>query len=115
MPVNINSKQLVLIVLAMLSFTATGIQQLEPVIGVTAVKVVASIATFINGLMAAAMAPFLSNANVVKDAGSVHGVEVRVGREAPQNIAALAVDDAQVNISPKSGEEVAVAQNAQVA
>lgn len=109
---NLNAKQIVLIILAMIGFTATGIQQLEPVIGVVAVKTVASLCTFIGGLIAAAMAPFLSNASVVKDAGSVQGVEVNIDRTAPQNIAALAVDATQTSISPKPGEERAVAENA---
>lgn len=109
---NLNAKQIVLIVLAMIGFTATGIQQLEPVIGVVAVKAVASICTFVGGLMAAALAPFLSNASVVKDAGSINGVEVKVDRNAAPAIAALAVDQSDNGISPVRGEEAAVSQKA---
>lgn len=112
---NINAKQIVLMVLAMLSFTATGISAMESVIGVTAVKAIGASATFIGGLMAAAMTPFLSNASVVKDASNTAGVEVQVSRTAAPNIAALAVDPAQDSISAAPGEAVAVAQKAEAA
>lgn len=111
----INAKQVVLMIIAMIAFTATGITALEPVIGVTAAKAVAAIATFLNGLMAAAMTPFLGNSSIVKDAGAIKGVDVQISREAPQNIAALAVDAANESISPAPGEERAVAQKAAAA
>lgn len=110
---NLNAKQIVLIILAMIGFTATGIQQLEPVIGVVAVKAVASICTFIGGLMAAALAPFLSNASVVKDAGSLTGVEVQVHRTATPSIAALAVAEVDNGVAPAPGESVALARLAE--
>lgn len=109
----INAKQVVLMILAMLSFTATGISAMENVIGVTAVKAVASIATFVGGLMAAAMTPFLSNAQTVKDVAELDGVQVRVGREATPQLAALAVDPANESISPARGQEAEVAQKAE--
>lgn len=104
----LNAKQIVLIVLAMLSFTATGIQLLEPVIGVGAVKAVGSIATFIGGLMAAAMSPFLSNSSVVLDAKAQKGVDIFVDRTADPKIAVLAMDPLQDNIQPAPGEGAAV-------
>jgi len=110
---NINAKQVVLMILAMLSFTATGISALDAVIGVATAKAIGAIATFVGGLMAAAMTPFLSNASTVKDAGSMEGVDVQVSRSAPQNIAALAVDPNQPNISPAPGEASAVAKKAE--
>ena len=110
----LNAKQIVLIILAMLGFTATGIQQLEPVIGHTAVLAVGSICTFVSGLMAAALSPFLSTSNVIKDASSVPGVDVQVSRDAPQQVAALAADPDQNSIAPAPGEERAVLQKAGV-
>ncbi len=103
-----NAKQIVVIILAMIGFTATGVQQLEPVIGIAAVKAVGSICTFIGGLMAAGLAPFLSNANIVLDAKNQKGVEVVVDRTAAPAIAALAVDPKQDGISPAAGEGAAV-------
>jgi hypothetical protein len=103
-----NAKQIVVIILAMIGFTATGVQQLEPVIGLAAVKAVASICTFIGGLMAAALAPFLSNANVVLDAKKQTGVEVVVDRTAAPAIAAMAIDPNQDGISPAPGESAAL-------
>lgn len=111
----INAKQVVLMILAALSFTATGISAMEAVIGATAVKSVGAVCTFVGGLMAAALSPFLSNTNTVKDAGAIDGVQVNVSREAPQQIAALAVAPENNGIAPARGEEVAVQQKAMVA
>lgn len=110
-----NAKQIVVIILAMIGFTATGIQQLEPVIGAVAVKAIASICTFIGGLMAAGLAPFLSNANIVADAKKQTGVEVVVDRTASPQIAAMAMDPKEEGISPAPGEAVAVSQKAAAA
>lgn len=105
----LNAKQVIVIILAMIGFTATGIQQLEPVLGVTMVKAIASICTFVGGLMAAAMAPFLSNASLVKDASNVTGVEpIRINPQANQALAALAVDPSFSNIGPTEHEYEAV-------
>lgn len=112
---NINAKQIVLMILAMLSFTATGISAMEAVIGVSMVKAIGATATFVGGLMAAAMTPFLSNANVVLDAKNQKGVEVVVDRTAAPQIAALAIDPKQEGIAPAPGEEIAVTQKAGVA
>lgn len=108
-----NAKQVVVIILAMIGFTATGIQQLEPVIGAAAVKAVASICTFIGGLMAAALAPFLSNASVVLDAKAQKGVDIYVDRTADPKIAAIAIDPKQESIQPAPGEAAAVKQVAE--
>ena len=105
-----NAKQVVVIILAMIGFTATGIQQLEPVIGHAAVQAVGSICTFIGGLMAAALAPFLSNANVVVDAKNQKGVEIVVDRTAAPAIAAMAIDPQQQGIGPAPGEGAALKQ-----
>ena len=109
----VNAKQIVLMILAMLSFTATGISAMEAVIGVTAVKAVAAIATFVGGLMAAAMTPFLSNTSVATDAAALPGVNLQVNRQASPQIAALAVDDKQNSIAPAPGEERAVVAKAE--
>ena len=63
--------------------------------------------------MSAALAPFLSNANVVKDAGAIDGVNVSVSRAAPQQIAALAIAEENNGVSPAPGESVAVAKKAE--
>jgi len=109
----LNAKQVVVIILAMIGFTATGIQQLEPVIGHTAVLAVSSICTFVGGLMAAALAPFLSNSSIVFDAKEQKGVQVFVNRNAAPAIAAMAVDPQQQSIQPAPGEGAAVKQVAE--
>lgn len=109
---NLNAKQIVLIVISILSFVAGASANLTELFGAGTAKAVVNTAVFVNGLMSAALAPFLSTANVVKDAGAVTGVDVQVSRTAPANIAALAVDESQPSISPAPGEEKAVAQKA---
>lgn len=109
---NLNAKQVVLIIIAVLSFLATATTNLTELFGPGTAKIIASSATFLNGLIAAAMAPFLSNASTVKDAGQQTGVEMTVNRSAAPAIAALAVDPAQDSIAPAPGEENAVARKA---
>lgn len=109
----LNAKQIAMLVLAMIGFTATGIQQLEPVIGVTAVKAVGSICTFIGGLMAAALTPYLSNSSVVLDAKAQKGVDVQIDRTASPQLALMAMDPKQNSIAPAPGEFEAVKQVAE--
>jgi hypothetical protein len=111
--VQINAKQVVLIIMAVLGFTAGATTQLNDLLGPQVAKVVVSVATFVNGLMAAALAPFLSNTQTVRDAADLEGVQVRVGREATPQLAALAVDPANESISPARGQEAEVAQKAE--
>lgn len=108
----LNAKQIVLIIIALLSFIAGASANLTELFGAGVAKTIVNAAVFINGLMSAAMTPFLSTASVVKDAADVKGVDVNVSREAPKNIAALAVDEANLSISPAPGEERAVAEKA---
>jgi hypothetical protein len=97
----LNGKQIVLMILAMLGFVAAGANQLDPIIGVTAAKAVASIAAFVGGLMSAAMTPLLSNDRTVRDASNTTGVEpIRINEQASQSLAALAVDPSITNIGP---------------
>jgi hypothetical protein len=106
----INAKQIVLIVIAMLSFLAGASANLTELFGTGVAKLIVSSAVFVNGMMSAALTPFLSNANVVIDAKAQTGVNVLVDRTAAPNIAALAVDPKQTSIEPAPGEAAAVKQ-----
>ena len=106
----INAKQVVLIIIAMLSFLAGASANLTELFGVGVAKLIVSSAVFVNGMMSAALTPFLSNANVVVDAKAQKGVEILIDRTAAPNIAALAVDPKQNSISPAPGEDAAVKQ-----
>lgn len=108
-----NAKQIVVMVLAVLAFIAAATSQMEPLIGIAAAKAISGGAAFFGGLIAAALAPFLSNSSVVKDAGSLTGVEVQVSRAAAPGIAALAVAAQDNGVAPAPGEGQAVAQVAQ--
>lgn len=110
---SLNPKQIVLIVIAMLSFLASASANLTDLFGAGNAKLIVSGATFLNGMISSALAPFLSNASVVKDAGALPGVAVQVDRGAQQSIAALAVDPGLESISPAPGEERAVSKNAE--
>lgn len=111
----LNAKQIVLIIIALLSFIAGASANLTELFGAGTAKAIVNAAVFINGLMSAALAPFLGNASVVKDAGALKGVELQISGSAAPNIAALAVDEKQLSISPAPGEEKAVAQQAAAA
>lgn len=110
----INAKQVVLMILSLLSFTAAATTQLTDVFGPTTAKAIASLSSLLGGMMSAAMTPFLSNSSVAKDASQLPGVEVQVSREAAQPIAALAVSNEPglESIAPAAGEERAVADRA---
>lgn len=106
----LNAKQVVLIILAVLGFTATGISQLEPVIGHSAVVAVQSISSFIGGMMAAAMAPFLSNNSIALDAKGQAGVSLQVDRTADPKLLAAALNPSESGIAPAPGEAAAIAK-----
>lgn len=109
----LNGKQIVLIVIAMLSFLAGASANLTDLFGAGVAKVIVSAATFANGLISAMMAQFLSNTNVVRDAGAMQGVEVQISRSATPSIAALAVDPTEKSIAPAPGEDRAVQAKAE--
>jgi hypothetical protein len=109
----LNSKQIVLIVVAMLSFLASASANLTDLFGPGLAKIIVSTATFLNGLISASLAPFLSNTNVVLDAKDQTGVSVNIDRYANQKLAALAIDPTQANISPAPGEAAAVSKVAE--
>lgn len=109
----INAKQIVLIAVSMLSFVAGASANLTDLFGASTAKVIVSIATFANGMITASLAPFLSNTSVARDAGALDGVKLQIDRSASPQIAALAVDEAQINIAPAPGEERALVRKAE--
>ena len=108
-----NAKQIVVIVIALLSFLASASANLTELFGPGTAKIIVSTSTFLNGLISAALMPFLSNTSVVKDAGALKGVDIQVSRTAAPAIAALAIAPAENGIAPAPGEGAAVKQVAE--
>lgn len=109
----INLKQVIGIVIAILGVLMISTAQLTDLMGAGAAKTVTSMAALLNSVLGSVMAVITSNTQTVKDAGATTGVDVQVSRSAPQSIAALAVDPKQNNIAPAPGEGAAVKQVAE--
>lgn len=108
-----NYKQIMAIVVAILSATAAASANLTDLFGAGVAKSLVSAATLLNTMLSSVLAVYSSTSQNVVDASNVDGVKVKVSGEAPQKIAALALDEKQVSISPEVGEERAVVQKAE--
>lgn len=112
---NLNAKQIISIAGAILSVLMISTAQLTDLFGPGVAKSIVSVAGLGNLIMQSVMTALTSTANVVLDAKSQKGVEVFVDRTASPQIAAMAMDPKQDNISPAPGEAQAVAKNAEAA
>lgn len=110
---NLNAKQIISIIGAILSVLMIATTQLTDLFGVGVAKTIVSAAGLGNLIIQSVMTALTSNFSAVKDAGNTQGVEVQVSRSASAAIAGLAVDPAQGGISPAPGETAAVAKKAE--
>lgn len=104
-----NYKQIIAIIVAVLSVLVGATSQLTDLFGPTAAKTVISVAGLTNTILSSILAAYTSNYATVKDASNVTGVEpLQVNRAAPPAIAQLAVDPSASNVSPLAQDEAAV-------
>jgi hypothetical protein len=99
--VNLNGKQIISIIGAIVSVLMVSTTQLTDLFGPGVTKTVVSIAGLSNMILSSVMAALTSQGSTVKDVLAMPGVEhVTVNAQATQTLAALAVDPAQDKIAP---------------
>lgn len=84
---------------------ALGGAQLNDIFGAGVSKIVVSACVLANTIVNGILAQFTGNANVVKDASNVTGVEpIKLNKDAPPAIAALAFSDNVPNVEASSSK-----------
>lgn len=105
----INLKQVIGIVIAILGVLMISTAQLTDLMGAGAAKTITSMAALLNSILGSVMAVITSSAQTVKDASNTLGVEpIRVNENASPAIAAMAIDPNVNNIAPTMTDRVAV-------
>lgn len=97
---NLNTKQILAIILAILSVLSGSTAQLTDLLGVGSAKVVISVASLAMSVISAVLAVLTSQGNTVKDVTAMPGVQrISVNEQANPTLAAMATDPS----SPKVG------------
>lgn len=106
---NLNLKQIISIVIAVLGVLMISQSQLTDLLGPTAAKNVTSLSALINSVLGSVMAVLTSQGSTVKDVLAMPGVEkIDVNGKANQTLSAIAVDPKQDKISPTPAAQNAV-------
>ena len=102
---NINTKQLLAIILAILSVLSGSTAQLTDLIGVGGAKVVISVASLAMSVISSVLAVLSSQTNLVKDVTAMPGVsKVLVNEAASKDLAVAATDPAQPKVGATTPE-----------
>lgn len=100
---NLNGKQIIGIVIAILGVLMISTSQLTDLFGAGTAKNIVSTAALLNSILGSVMAVITSNTQTVKDASNTLGVQpLRITSDASPAIAALAVNPNVSNIGPAS-------------
>lgn len=106
---NLNGKQLISIVIAILGVLMISTAQLTDLFGPTLAKSVVSTAALLNSVLASIMAVITSQGSTVKDVLAMPGVDkINVNASANQTLAAIAVDPTINKISATPQAQAAV-------
>lgn len=96
---NLNTKQILAIALAVLSVLSGSTAQLTDLLGVEWAKVVISVASLAMSVISSVLAVLSSQNNLVKDVAAMPGVErIAVNPAANQVLAAIATDPQQPKV-----------------
>jgi hypothetical protein len=96
---NLNTKQVLAIILAVLSVLSGSTAQLTDLIGAQGAKAVISIASLAMSVMSSVLAVLSSQNNIVKDVAAMPGVQrIDVNENANSTLAAIAVDPMQPKV-----------------
>ena len=100
---NLNIKQILAIVLAVLSVLSGSTAQLTDLLGVTSAKVVISIASLAMSVISSVLAVLSSQGNIIKDVAAMPGVSrISINEAANTTLAQVATDPAQPKIGAVS-------------
>lgn len=111
---NLTGKQIIGIVIAVLSVLMVSTAQLQDLFGPTLAKSITSVAGLLNAVLGASMLSLGSQASSVNDVAAMPGIEkITVNRAANQTLAAIAVDPAMDKVETKPGDDAKVAATAE--
>ncbi len=98
---NLNTKQVLAIILAVLSVLSGSTAQLTDLLGVASAKVVISVASLAMSVISSVLAVLSSQGQLVKDVATMPGVErISVNTAANTTLAQLATDPNQPKVGP---------------
>lgn len=110
---NINLKQGISIVIAVLGVLMVSTTNLADLFGPTAAKSIVSIAALLNSILGSTLAVITSQTGTVKDVLAMPGVEkINVNAQANQTLAAIAIDPTVDKISATPQAQAAVTATA---
>lgn len=100
---NLNGKQLIAIIAAVLSVLVVSTAQLTELFGPVMAKSIVTIAGLANAILTSVIAALTGQASIIKDTLAMPGVEsVKVNTDANKTLATIAIDPHQDKISPVS-------------
>lgn len=110
---NINHKQVISIILAVLGVLMVSTTQLTELFGPGPTKIIVSTAGMLNSILASVMAIITSQSGLIKDVQAMPGIDkITVNAQANQTLAAMAVGQGNEKVEAKLGAEAAVKQKA---
>lgn len=110
---NINMKQMLAILGAVLSVLVVSTAQLTDMFGAGVAKIMVSSAGLLNAIANSVLAVITSQTAQIKDVMAMEGVEkIQVNRDANQTLASIAMDPALGKIEATSRDEAAVQRTA---
>jgi len=110
---NLNVKQVIAIIVAVLSVLSGSTAQLTDLLGPGAAKVVISMASLAMSVLSSILAVITSQGSTVKDVLAMPGVEkININGQANQTLAAIAIDPKQDKISPTQAARLEVTATA---
>lgn len=110
---NINGKQVLAIIVAVLSVLAVSTAQLTDIIGAGPAKTVVSLAGLANTIMSSVLAVLTSQSSILTDAQAMPGVDkIVVNEQANKTLATLALDPLNDKIEAKPESVAAVTNTA---
>ncbi len=98
---NLNGKQIISIIMAILSVLMISTTQLTDLFGPALAKTIVSASGLVNTILGGILAAITSQSNQIKDVAAMPGVErIEVNKNANQTLAALAVDKTVDKVAP---------------
>lgn len=106
---NLNGKQIIAIVSAVLSVLMISTAQLTDLLGASMAKTIVTIAGLVNMIMSSINAALASQSQQIKDVLAMPGVDkINVNAQANPTLAAIAIDPKQDKIAPTMAAQTAV-------
>ncbi len=110
---NLNGKQIISIIGAIVSVLMISTAQLTDLFGASVAKTLVSIAGLINLTLQSVMAALTSQGNQVKDVLAMPGVDkININAAANKTLAAIAIDPSVDKISPTQADQAQVTATA---